>query len=290
MHIREFIFKNTIRNIGHQTLIQNKLNGGIGLHDINTKIKAFRLKHLDRVRIEPHYHPLAQYYIGHKINTILKTNNLTPHYGGTDIGNFYKDVLNIFKTDKNIMGETTKKIYDILVKRQLTPLHNRIKWTRVFNTVDISDTFRNLHIKCNTQKEIEVGYRLIYNTTAITRNPKTNTNIRTTCQLCKQNIQETERHIYLECTTTDKVRQTLGTMLKATQAYTLNIAITLNNIIKSKNRTDDENKLTATAIYRYIIWTTRNKTKYDGKSFTDFDIDAIFKTILRRRLGDTAIT
>ena len=53
-HIREFIFKNTIRNINHQTLIQSKLNGGIGLHDIKTKINTFRLKHLDRIRIEPH--------------------------------------------------------------------------------------------------------------------------------------------------------------------------------------------------------------------------------------------
>ena len=35
----------------------------------------------ETVKIEPHYHPLAQYYIGHRINTILRTNNMTPHYG-----------------------------------------------------------------------------------------------------------------------------------------------------------------------------------------------------------------
>ena len=34
-HIRDFIFKNTIINISNKTLIQSKLNGGIGLHKIH---------------------------------------------------------------------------------------------------------------------------------------------------------------------------------------------------------------------------------------------------------------
>ena len=37
-NIREFIFKNTVRTINHCTLVQNKLQGGINLHDIQTKI------------------------------------------------------------------------------------------------------------------------------------------------------------------------------------------------------------------------------------------------------------
>ena len=214
---------------------------------------------------------------------------MTPHYRETDIGSFFRDILKIFKTDRNIIGENTKKIYDTMVKRQFIHLHNRIKWTRDFNTIDISDTFRNLHIKKSTQKEIEVGYRLIYNTTPITRNPKSNTYFNTTCQICKQNIQETERHIYLECSTLHKLRQTLGILLKITQTDALNLAITLNKIVKTTNRTDDIDKLTATAIYRHTIWKTRNKTKFEGKMYTNIDIDAIFRATLRRRLGNTAI-
>ena len=56
---KQFFSNNTIINISHTTLIQNILNGGIGQHDMHTKINTFG-KHLDIIMIEPHDHPLAQ--------------------------------------------------------------------------------------------------------------------------------------------------------------------------------------------------------------------------------------
>ena len=284
-HIREFIFKNTIRNISNKTLIQSKLNGGIGLHDIHTKINTFRLKHLDRIRLEPHNHPLAQYYIGLKIKNILKVNITTPHYGGDDIGNFYREILKIYKGNSNIIGENPKNIYDTLVKKQATPLHHRIKWAREYNLIDISDTFRNLHKKQITPKEREISYRLTFNTTPISRNTNTNKNIRITCQTCKQNIQETEKHTFLECDAIQLAKQTLKVILKTKQTVTANKAITLNNINKTGVVADDDDKLIATAIFRSVVWFLRNKIKHDGFKCTPKVINEIFKSRLRSRLS-----
>lgn len=285
-HIREFIFKNTIRNISHKTLIQNKLNGGIGLHDIHTKINTFRLKHLDRIRIEPHYHPLAQYYIGLNIKSILKLNITTPHYGGNDIGSFYKETLATFQGNKSIIGEDTKKIYDILIKQQATLLYTRISWAREHNIIDIKDTFRNLHNKRITPKEREVAYRLIFNTTPVSRNTKSNQNVKITCQTCKQNIQETEKHIYLDCTLIQKAKQTLAKILKTTnQTATTNKAITLNLINTTRQRAEDVNRLVATAIYRSTIWEHRNKIRFFLKKCSDIELKEVFQARLRHRLG-----
>ena len=103
--------------------------------------------------------------------------------------------------------------------------------------------------------------------------------------MCRKNITETEKHIFLECSTIQQAKQTLGTILKTKQTDALNKTITLNHITKSKNRTDDDNKLTATAIFRQTIWTTRNNSRFRFKHYRQNDVNSIFKAIMRQRLG-----
>ena len=158
------------------------------------------------------------------INTILKQNNTTQHYGRTDLGQFYTDTTAIFKTNG--------KIFDTLVKQQLQQLHYIIKWATEHNTVDNSDTLRNIHSKHIRPREREVAYRLIYNTTPISTNSNANTTINITCQMCRQNIQETEKHNLLECNARQLAKQTLGAILKTKQIDVINKTIILNNITK----------------------------------------------------------
>ena len=47
--LRSFIFKSTLQNIQHNTLIQTKSVGGIALQDFTSKIQALRLKYLDKL-------------------------------------------------------------------------------------------------------------------------------------------------------------------------------------------------------------------------------------------------
>ena len=57
--IRAFVFKGTLPCIRHVTIIQTKYEGGINLHDIESKIVSFRFKYLYKVADNPENFPLA---------------------------------------------------------------------------------------------------------------------------------------------------------------------------------------------------------------------------------------
>ena len=69
--VRAFIFKGTIPRIRHNTLILSKMEGGINLHDIMSKIISFRLKFLYKVINNPNEFPLACYFLKGVLNTLL---------------------------------------------------------------------------------------------------------------------------------------------------------------------------------------------------------------------------
>ena len=62
--IRRFIFKNTKWNIKKSTLTQTKLEGGINLHDIDTKIEAMRITFLGQAIKDYKEYSLTHYYTG----------------------------------------------------------------------------------------------------------------------------------------------------------------------------------------------------------------------------------
>ena len=107
--IREYIFQTTISNISHNTLVQNKLHGGINLHDIQTKINTFRLTHISRIISQPNFHPLAHYYIGIQLNKLTKINNTTPHYIGGKLSPFYTECLQILKKQRKTCSQKITK-------------------------------------------------------------------------------------------------------------------------------------------------------------------------------------
>ena len=98
---------------------------------------------------------------------------------------------NISNGNSNIIGENTKNIHDTLVKKQATQLHYMIEWAREYNLIDISDTFRDVHKKQIIPKEREISYRLTLTQHQSPATPMQKKNITITCQICKQNVQET---------------------------------------------------------------------------------------------------
>ena len=81
-HIREYIFQGTIHNIKHTTLIQNKLEGGINLQDIQTKIQALRIRFIGNAIRNKTENTFTHYYIGIRLGHLTKIDNSTPHYTG----------------------------------------------------------------------------------------------------------------------------------------------------------------------------------------------------------------
>ena len=70
-NIRAFIFKGTIPRIRHDTLILSKMDGGINLHDVMSKIISFRLKFLYKVINNPNEFPIACYFLSGTLNNIF---------------------------------------------------------------------------------------------------------------------------------------------------------------------------------------------------------------------------
>jgi hypothetical protein len=266
-HIRRFIFKSTIHAIKHTTLIQDKRSGGISLQDIDTKIKALRVKFVGDILQKPEQHPLAHYYIGLRISKLHKINNNMPHYFGS-LPNFYKQCINSIKENEYLLNKNTKFIYTQLVKRQATPLIDRIKRGYNLFITDYTQTFANLHVTQIAPQSKEITYRLIYSMTPLFHKTFAGNRI-SKCALCKRNTQETEDHIFYKCKVVtpaiDTIHDIIGTF--TTTTVDMYRAITLNIIPKTPRHVELK-ILKLLAEFRRLVWSCRLKAKFENRIFS----------------------
>ena len=132
---RSFIFKNTLPNIQHNTLIQTKSEGGIALQDLTSKIQALRLKYIGQVAKAPHLYPLTIYLYGLRLSRLIAFNNSTPHFFGTLSSPFFKSITRILPNNKHLIHGKTKIIYTALTtckKPHLLP--GKIKTSSLITT------------------------------------------------------------------------------------------------------------------------------------------------------------
>ena len=265
--IRAFLFKSTIRSIHHNTLIQNKRDGGIGLQDIKTKIQALRLKYIGQIVRAPDKLPLAMYFYGLKLSKLIPIQNNTPHYFGNFSSSFYKSVTRILLNNEHLIHSKTKNIYISLITRVQIPLHTRIKWGRQLGITDFHDTFISLHNKHIAPQSKEISYRLLFNMTPTLDRKKQNTRNTPICKMCTSHTQENEEHIYLTCPAIIPTKQTLKLIMDTTTQSNIDIdlAITLFKIPRLRNNTKHTLNLITLAEYKQHIWTTYLKTRFDQK-------------------------
>ena len=271
--IRDFIFKGTIRNIRHSTLIQEKLNGGINLQDIETKTKALRIQYIKSIIQNKDTNALAHYYIGTRITNFTPLDNRKPHFFGT-IPHFYATCINTLRQHKELIHstKTTKDIYKAIIKTKLTPLHDQIKRARQYGIIDFSSIFKNLHIPCLTPIQKQITYRLLFLNTPlgiqITR-----------CNTCKERIQETEQHIFSECQSIQTTKQSLQKLLDTDREGDLRTNIhkaIFLNLIPPQSKEALTIKLHILAIYRETLWKVRLETKHSDKNHTNKTILDMF--------------
>ena len=289
LRIRKYIFKNTKSNIKKSTLMQNKLDGGTNLQDIETKIKAMRIRHLGQAIKDHVEHSLTHYYIGVRLTRLTPMDNKTPHYLGTRLPSFYQTSLRAIRNNESLINKTNKEIYNHLRDRQKTPHLERIRWLRHFNQIEIEDTFKNLHIKEIEPRAREVTFRLIYNMTPTSERPEQKTLHRPRCPLCQYLLIETERHLFLECKVIQNTKSTLTQLLKAGTSYPVNIdrAITLNTIPKSHNATQHVISLRLLAEYRLHIWQCRTNVIFNKHKYTESLIETIFRAKIQNLIDQT---
>ena len=270
--IREFIFKGTISNIRHTTLIQDKQNGGINLQDISSKTKALRIQHIRNIIENKETNQLAHYYIGTYITKLTTLDNNMPHFCGR-LPSFYSNCRDTIRQYETLIKttKTTRETYKSITKSILTPLETQIKRARPYGIIDFSSIFRNLHHKDTTAFEKQVTYRLLFHNTPTTG----------TCNLCKQTL-ETEEHIFYKCPKIKNTVQALTKFLTAGNNTPTDVKKAIFLHIPPDDPPDIKTvKIQILSTFRETIWRIRNDTKFNKKDYTNKNILDIFihKTI-----------
>lgn len=126
----------------------------------------------------------------------------------------------------------------------------------------------NLHNTCLSPKAREVTYRLLFNITPVTQKTARKYQTLSQCKLCRQNIQETEDHIYFHCRAISSALNTLKeTIQKHTKTHVdIYQAVMLNMIPKTK--ANMKTKLfRCLGEFRLLAWTCRNKAVYKNRIY-----------------------
>ena len=99
------------------------------------------------------------------------------------------------------------------------------------------------------------------------------------CKLCSSQLQEDEKHIFLNCPAVLSTKQTLKLIIDATTQTDTDIdsAITLFKIPRNKNKLKHTLNILTLAEYKQHIWTIYLKTRYEHKHFPPDIIQDIFR-------------
>jgi exonuclease III len=286
--INRFIFRRTIHNIKHTTIIQDKLKGGTALQCITTKIKALRIKHIKQIIEQPaEENTFAHYYLGLRMTQYIKYNNAaTHHFGG--LPSFYKSCLESLKGNENLLGLVdTKTIYKALVLKQADRLNIRIKWGPLYSVTDFTETFKNIHNINIAPHAREVAYRLIFNMTPVLTDKTWGRGGLKKCKLCGVSADMTETHIFLLCPTVRPARILLRNTIQKHINSPINIfkSITLN-IIPHTTTSIMNKSLVALSKYRQLVWSCRNNTIYENRTYTPETFLHIFRQQLNKIFDD----
>ena len=182
--IRKYLLRNTITQIRQTTLTQSKLDGGTNLHNIEQKIISFRLKFFKKYLEQNN--PLTDYYLSLHIRKFKPTKNNVPRFSGRP-PDFYKNIKNVVNKNEEIIKNTLpKNYYKELNSKQLTPLWQQIKISKI--DTDFKTIFKNLHENPFTSnKQKQITYRLLFNLTPTAQGIFRKTNTIQRCKICKKN-------------------------------------------------------------------------------------------------------
>ena len=161
--VRAFIFKGTLPCIRHNTIIQPKYNGGINLHDIESKIKSFRMKYLYQIIESPNQYPLACYFLSHRLPNLFSQNGQEMYY--RELPHFYENINIFYETDETLFHlSSSKTIYNNFILNKKQPLIDQVK--RADEDTDFDVIFMDMHKnKFTTPTQKQIMYRLLFGIT-----------------------------------------------------------------------------------------------------------------------------
>ena len=272
--VRAFIFKGTIPRIRHDTLILTKLDGGINLHDIISKIISFRLKYMYKILDNQNEYPLACYFLSGNVNELL--NNVDERNVGR-IPQFYYILSKIYQKYSVIFHLSNHStIYFNLIQAKKKPLTDQVK--RIDLETDIPQIFRDIHKNIyTTPSQKQIIYRILFGITPTSEGLAKRHKRPFFCKFCSSE-QETEVHIFYECPFLDLIKLELIKLLKQTDNSAIDLfkAVFLNHIQQESNIDVYYFKLAFIALYRDAIWTARNQATHKNYKWSETQLANIF--------------
>ena len=266
--VRAFLFKGTIRGIKHTTLIQEKIKGGVNLHDLETKIQSLRLKNLIKLINKQVNNPIQLYYISAHMKKHIKYTNTRPHFFGT-LPPYYKHVVEIYKRHIDLITTNPKKIYNTLIATQQEPLDRQLKRLGVGNTTE--DIFKDLHTNPNfSHCQRNILYRLLFSITPTSEGYAHRFGRQSYCIFCNRH-QETEEHLYYTCTTLNKLKVNLIKLLRQPINTDRELYRLIFLGITTTNSGNDIRRYrqTLAQLYRDTIWEGRNEATHNRRVITE---------------------
>lgn len=273
--LRNFIFQGMPGRVKQNTIVQHKLKGGLGLQDLKLKVKTQRMVFIKNIISKPERYPLAYYFLALTLKKQIPFHNFTPHFIGP-LPKYHRNLKETYKGYESQMNQmTSKEIY----KRLLEKIHTKymdIQWSKIFLTLDHDQTFLNIHKNYNTPKIKEIAYRLVYNITPTKEGMAKKRNHIFECKICRNNMQETEKHIFLQCPMTAPARLMLKDVLLRRSGcrqedLDINKVITLHRLPDSATENVDACiKLLGT--FKQIVWNVRNFSVKKDYKYNKTDI------------------
>ena len=286
--IRAFIFKGTISTIKQSTLFLPKEKGGIGLHSLELKHIAFRMKSIYKFIHDAHKYPFLYYYFSFSCRKYIDFDNKRPHYT-LSLPMYYatcKKVLD--KYDKILLDKKPQQYYKALIDKHSNRIDMDIKRLHFSNRTE--QIFPNLHkTKKTTPMQKQIAYRLIFNFTPTSEGEAKKRNKKIPCTLCNLH-QETEEHIFYSCPKLETLKLKLIELLRQPH-NTLHDpykAIFLNIYVHS-NKITAEIRNIVLAVYRETVWLARIRSKFNNRRFTRDSLTNTFMAKLRKQL-DTHVS
>lgn len=265
--VRAFIFKGTISGIRHFTLVQDKSEGGINLHDFESKLISLRLKYINMIKNDPSGYPLGVFFLNSKIPIISLPNALSINNGNTPT--FYEIIVRIFRSHENVCILTEpKSYYKKIIQERATNLKDQLK--RANEDTDIKTLFLDLHYNIfTTPTQKQITYRIFFGITPTSEGLAKRFKKVYQCRFCLQE-QETEEHMFYWCPFILDLKLNLLRLLRQPHNTFIDPykAIFLNSIPKETTKDLYFVKLAIIAIYRETIWTSRNNATHNGYMFS----------------------
>ena len=284
-----FIYNGKMETIKRETLKLEPKYGGIGLIDIQNKLKAIRLTHIKDIILGEHknWKILSIYWIGYNLRQYenIFSSNTIPHSMFKPL--FYKNTCNILKEFEKIQsqiewGKTYSKYFYQCLQKESFILPRIVK---SMPTINFIKAWKAINAKLTSRFEHDLNFKIGHNVVNTNqRLYKFDIHHNNKCYFCKDI--ETLEHLFYSCKIVIPGWLYIDKLICA--MFDKHFKNDSKTVLYYNNDELGEKQIRKmyiiiSSIYKYAIWVIRNEIKYNDTNFQKNDILNYFIHSLKAR-------